>query len=123
MSTTIDLPAFQPADYNSDLKPVWCAGCGDFGWLCMRHEQDGNCLRIARGCRACAAHQRAVNFVAGTIRFGPLDKGQSLQLIEPGGAEPRHERVVGDMPKQLNARGGELRPILAGQRAGELNEE
>jgi len=25
--------AFKPADYKTDLKPVWCAGCGDFGVL------------------------------------------------------------------------------------------
>ena len=24
---------FQPRDYKSDLKPIWCAGCGDFGVL------------------------------------------------------------------------------------------
>jgi 2-oxoglutarate ferredoxin oxidoreductase subunit beta len=24
---------FQPKDYKSDLKPIWCAGCGDFGVL------------------------------------------------------------------------------------------
>jgi 2-oxoglutarate ferredoxin oxidoreductase subunit beta len=33
MSTPSELPAFQPSDYKSDLKPVWCAGCGDFGAL------------------------------------------------------------------------------------------
>ncbi len=33
MSTAIDTPAFQPASYKTDLKPVWCAGCGDFGVL------------------------------------------------------------------------------------------
>jgi 2-oxoglutarate ferredoxin oxidoreductase subunit beta len=33
MSTPSEFPAFQPADYKSDLKPVWCAGCGDFGAL------------------------------------------------------------------------------------------
>jgi len=33
MSTVAELPAFQPSDYKSDLKPVWCAGCGDFGAL------------------------------------------------------------------------------------------
>ena len=27
------LPAFVPGDYKTDLKPVWCAGCGDFGVL------------------------------------------------------------------------------------------
>jgi len=32
------LPAFQPADYKSDLKPVWCAGCGDFGALAALHR-------------------------------------------------------------------------------------
>jgi 2-oxoglutarate ferredoxin oxidoreductase subunit beta len=24
---------FAPKDYKSDLKPIWCAGCGDFGVL------------------------------------------------------------------------------------------
>src|SRR5579862_7597253 len=24
---------FAPKDYRSDLKPIWCAGCGDFGVL------------------------------------------------------------------------------------------
>jgi 2-oxoglutarate ferredoxin oxidoreductase subunit beta len=38
MSTTLDLPAFQPADYKSDLKPVWCVGCGDFGALASLHR-------------------------------------------------------------------------------------
>ena len=31
MSAT--LPAFTAASYKTDLKPVWCAGCGDFGAL------------------------------------------------------------------------------------------
>jgi 2-oxoglutarate ferredoxin oxidoreductase subunit beta len=29
----ISPPPFKPADYKTDLKPVWCAGCGDFGAL------------------------------------------------------------------------------------------
>ena len=33
-----ELPTFQPADYKSDLKPVWCAGCGDFGALASLHR-------------------------------------------------------------------------------------
>ena len=38
MSTPSEHPAFQPADYKSDLKPVWCAGCGDFGALAALHR-------------------------------------------------------------------------------------
>ncbi len=26
-------PKYQPKDYNSHLKPIWCPGCGDFGVL------------------------------------------------------------------------------------------
>ena len=37
-STVAELPRFQPADYKSDLKPVWCAGCGDFGALASLHR-------------------------------------------------------------------------------------
>jgi 2-oxoglutarate ferredoxin oxidoreductase subunit beta len=35
MSTTATLPAraTEPQDYRSDLKPIWCPGCGDFGVL------------------------------------------------------------------------------------------
>lgn len=31
MSAT--LPIFEPKDYKSELKPIWCPGCGDFGVL------------------------------------------------------------------------------------------
>jgi 2-oxoglutarate ferredoxin oxidoreductase subunit beta len=33
-----ELPILQPADYKSDLKPVWCAGCGDYGALASLHR-------------------------------------------------------------------------------------
>jgi 2-oxoglutarate ferredoxin oxidoreductase subunit beta len=31
MSTVIPETAFQAKDYKSELKPIWCPGCGDFG--------------------------------------------------------------------------------------------
>ncbi len=31
MSATLPVEAFQAKDYKSDLKPIWCPGCGDFG--------------------------------------------------------------------------------------------
>ena len=34
----IPLPALTPADYKSELKPVWCAGCGDYGALAALHR-------------------------------------------------------------------------------------
>jgi 2-oxoglutarate ferredoxin oxidoreductase subunit beta len=33
MSTTAPVQTWAPKDYKSDLKPIWCAGCGDFGVL------------------------------------------------------------------------------------------
>jgi len=33
-----ELPILQPADYKPDLKPVWCAGCGDYGALAALHR-------------------------------------------------------------------------------------
>lgn len=33
MTTMETLPAFKPLDYKSDIKPVWCPGCGDFSVL------------------------------------------------------------------------------------------
>lgn len=43
MSATIEqvaapLPAFVPNDYKTELKPVWCPGCGDFGVLSSLHK-------------------------------------------------------------------------------------
>jgi pyruvate/2-oxoacid:ferredoxin oxidoreductase beta subunit len=33
MTTLEPMPVgkFQPGDFKSDLKPIWCPGCGDFG--------------------------------------------------------------------------------------------
>jgi 2-oxoglutarate ferredoxin oxidoreductase subunit beta len=28
--SAIETPTYQPKDYKSDLKPIWCPGCGDF---------------------------------------------------------------------------------------------
>jgi 2-oxoglutarate/2-oxoacid ferredoxin oxidoreductase subunit beta len=33
MTATLSAPTFVPQDYKSDLKPIWCPGCGDFGVL------------------------------------------------------------------------------------------
>lgn len=33
-----EMPVLQPADYKSELKPVWCAGCGDYGALAALHR-------------------------------------------------------------------------------------
>jgi 2-oxoglutarate ferredoxin oxidoreductase subunit beta len=34
MTTAVSNPAaFAPKDFKSDLKPIWCPGCGDFGVL------------------------------------------------------------------------------------------
>ncbi len=30
-AATPNLPVFQAKDFKSDLKPIWCPGCGDFG--------------------------------------------------------------------------------------------
>ena len=32
-TTTAAAPTFAPKDFKSDLKPIWCPGCGDFGVL------------------------------------------------------------------------------------------
>ncbi len=29
--TASSFPTLAPKDYKSDLKPIWCPGCGDFG--------------------------------------------------------------------------------------------
>lgn len=33
MSTVTIEDRLKPGDYKSDLGPVWCPGCGDFGVL------------------------------------------------------------------------------------------
>jgi len=32
-TTAVALPTLQAKDFKSDLKPIWCPGCGDFGVL------------------------------------------------------------------------------------------
>jgi 2-oxoglutarate ferredoxin oxidoreductase subunit beta len=32
-TTTTTTPALKARDYNSDIKPIWCPGCGDFSVL------------------------------------------------------------------------------------------
>ena len=34
---------FAPKDYKSDLKPIWCAGCGDFGVLSALYKAMSVC--------------------------------------------------------------------------------
>jgi 2-oxoglutarate/2-oxoacid ferredoxin oxidoreductase subunit beta len=36
--TACDVTAFKAADYKSDLKPVWCPGCGDFSVVGSLHR-------------------------------------------------------------------------------------
>ncbi|MHB0969870.1 MAG: 2-oxoacid:ferredoxin oxidoreductase subunit beta [Thermoanaerobaculia bacterium] len=36
--TTEVTTVYKPGDYKSDLKPVWCPGCGDFGVLTALHR-------------------------------------------------------------------------------------
>jgi 2-oxoglutarate ferredoxin oxidoreductase subunit beta len=36
MSSTV--PVCEASDYKSDLKPIWCPGCGDFGVLAAIHR-------------------------------------------------------------------------------------
>jgi 2-oxoglutarate ferredoxin oxidoreductase subunit beta len=33
VTTTSSLPTYSAKDFKSDLKPIWCPGCGDFGVL------------------------------------------------------------------------------------------
>ena len=33
MTATVGEAKFKPGDYKSELGPVWCPGCGDFGVL------------------------------------------------------------------------------------------
>jgi 2-oxoglutarate ferredoxin oxidoreductase subunit beta len=40
--STVALTAFQQTDYKSDLKPVWCAGCGDYGALASLYRAMAN---------------------------------------------------------------------------------
>src|ERR1700692_1413046 len=30
MNIAVTPPAYTPADYKSDIKPIWCPGCGDY---------------------------------------------------------------------------------------------
>ncbi len=36
--STVEAVQFKPGDYKSNLKPVWCPGCGDYGVLSALHR-------------------------------------------------------------------------------------
>ena len=38
---------YAPKDYKSDLKPIWCAGCGDFGVLNALDERANKLISTA----------------------------------------------------------------------------
>jgi 2-oxoglutarate ferredoxin oxidoreductase subunit beta len=40
---TVSEVQFAPKDYKSDLKPVWCPGCGDFGVLSALYKAMSMC--------------------------------------------------------------------------------
>jgi 2-oxoglutarate ferredoxin oxidoreductase subunit beta len=44
--TTAALDVLKPGDYRSDLKPVWCAGCGDFGVLSSLYRAMAECQLV-----------------------------------------------------------------------------
>ena len=49
MTTTArPVEAYQAKDYKSDLKPIWCPGCGDFGVLNAIYELHLTILMVMR---------------------------------------------------------------------------
>jgi 2-oxoglutarate ferredoxin oxidoreductase subunit beta len=40
---TAAVPTYTPKDYKSDLKPIWCTGCGDFGVLNALYKAMAQC--------------------------------------------------------------------------------
>lgn len=40
---TATVKQFTPKDYRSNLKPIWCAGCGDFGVLSALYKAMAQC--------------------------------------------------------------------------------
>src|SRR5438105_14334719 len=40
---TLPQKTWEPKEYKSDLKPIWCAGCGDFGVLSALYKAMSVC--------------------------------------------------------------------------------
>src|ERR1041385_3065886 len=40
---TAAVTQYAPKDYKSELKPIWCAGCGDFGVLSALYKAMSIC--------------------------------------------------------------------------------
>ncbi len=38
MSELIEIKPLKPGDYKTDVKPIWCPGCGDFGVLAALYQ-------------------------------------------------------------------------------------
>lgn len=43
VASTSTVPTFAPKDFKSDLKPIWCPGCGDFGVLSALYKALSQC--------------------------------------------------------------------------------
>lgn len=92
-----------PKDYRSEIKPIWCPGCGDYGFLDALTKTFAK-LRIPKhkifiatgiGCSSRIAgyfdtygingiHGRAIPIAQG-VKLGSLALGQDLTVIAIGG--------------------------------------
>ena len=51
MSSVEARVAYKPADYKSDMKPIWCPGCGDYHVLMSFTRAFAQLAPAARGDR------------------------------------------------------------------------
>jgi len=90
-SNITSVPRFQAGDFKSDLKPIWCPGCGDFGVV----------TAITRALAAVGRPPHEVAFVSGigcssripgyttaygfnTVHGRALPIAQGIKLASPG---------------------------------------
>ena len=104
MSALNDVKA---SDFKTDVKPVWCPGCGDYGVLAAVHEamaELGDAARIRydeRGQRFVGHHRQQV--VARISRLDRRVQTRSAENIEitssaHGAMGAVREKILRDLP-------------------------
>ena len=114
-TTTCPVEPYQAKDYKSDLKPIWCPGCGDFGVVQAIYRA---LARVGRppheiafvsgiGCSSrIPGYTTAYGFNSVHGRALPIAQGIKLANPEPAGARGgRRRRRLLDRRRARGARG------------------
>ena len=94
-----------------------------FGGRRPRGKQHGERTPGGRLAGLCGRAQAVVKFVFGPVRAHPADVGQRLKLRKAHALQPRDERVIGDILKEINMSGRKFGAPIGPRVIAELDEK